>query len=55
MRLYHDIFIKHDATLIEINPMSESNDGTGSVTFSDLGIFILIFYFGKSVKTSKLN
>lgn len=28
LRLYHDIFIKHDATMIEINPMSESNDGT---------------------------
>lgn len=30
LRLYHDIFIKHDATMIEINPMSESNDGTGT-------------------------
>ena len=38
MKLYHDVFLKYDATLIEINPMSESNDGAG-------GYFLFSSYF----------
>ena len=29
MKLYWDVFNKHDATLIEINPMSEAANGNG--------------------------
>lgn len=42
LRLYHDIFIKHDATMIEINPMSESNDGTGTCLLIDCVICYLL-------------
>lgn len=29
MKMYYDVFLKYDATLIEINPMTEGATGQG--------------------------
>ena len=29
VKLYNDVFLKYDATMLEINPMSEDNQGEG--------------------------
>ena len=33
IKLYNDVFIKYDATMLEINPMSEDNQGEGESSF----------------------
>lgn len=50
MKLYHDVFLKYDATMIEINPMSESNDGAGEYfLFSSYFSWLLMLNFQYSV------
>lgn len=50
MKLYHDVFLKYDATMIEINPMSESNDGAGGYfLFSSYFSWLLMLNFQYSV------
>ena len=33
IKLYNDVFLKYDATMLEINPMSEDNQGDGESNF----------------------
>ena len=39
MKLYNNIFLKYDATMVEINPMAEDNQGNGG--FNNI---LLVFF-----------
>lgn len=42
MKLYNNIFLKYDATMVEINPMAEDNQGNGGFNNILLLFFIQI-------------
>ena len=33
MKLYENVFMKYDATMVEINPLVEDSDGNGKYTY----------------------
>lgn len=42
VKLYN-LFLKYDATMVEINPMVEDSDGSGKVSFFNQTLMIYLF------------